>query len=128
VRLLWSPLADAQVDDTVAYIAADDPAAALAWLELMLELVRSLADYPDSGRVVPELQREDVRELIVAPYRVMYRRTADAVEIAAIRHGARDFEADELARQVGRTSASERKKGCRKAAGRPRLLMRGTLR
>ena len=92
MRLVWSPLADAQVDDAVAFIAADDPAAALAWLERMLERVRSLADYPDSGRVVPELQREDVRELIVPPYRILYRRTADAVEIAAIRHGARHFD------------------------------------
>jgi len=98
VRLVWSPLADAQVDDAVAYIAADDPAAALAWLERMLERVRSLVDYPDSGRAVPELQREDVRELIVPPYRILYRRTADAVEIAAIRHGARHFDEGGLAR------------------------------
>jgi toxin ParE1/3/4 len=98
VRLIWSPLADAQVDDAVACIAADDPAAALAWLERLLERVRSLADYPDSGRMVPELQREDVRELSVPPYRVIYRRTADAVEIAAIRHGARHFDQGGLAR------------------------------
>jgi toxin ParE1/3/4 len=98
VRLVWSPLADVQVDDAVAYVAADDPAAALAWLERLLERVRSLADYPDSGRMVPELQREDVRELIVPPYRVIYRRTANAVEIAAIRHGARHFDEGGLAR------------------------------
>ena len=98
MRLVWSPLADAQVDDAVAYIAADDLAAASAWLERLLERVRSLADYPDSGRMVPELQREDVRELIVPPYRVIYRRTADAVEIAAIRHGARHFDEGGLAR------------------------------
>ena len=67
------------------------------WLERVLERVRSLADYPDSGRVVPELQRDDVRELIVPPYRVMYRRTADAVEIAAVRHAARDFDKAGLA-------------------------------
>jgi toxin ParE1/3/4 len=98
VRLVWSPLADVQVDDAVAYVAADDPAAALAWLERLLERVRSLADYPDSGRMVPELQREDVRELIVPPYRVIYRRTANAVEIGAIRHGARHFDEGGLAR------------------------------
>jgi plasmid stabilization system protein ParE len=98
VRLIWSPLADAQVDDAVAFIAADDPAAARAWLERLLERVRSLADYPDAGRMVPELQREDVRELIVPPYRVIYRRTAYAVEIAAIRHGARQFDQGGLAR------------------------------
>jgi plasmid stabilization system protein ParE len=48
--------------------------------------------------MVPELQREDVRELIVPPYRVIYRRTADAVEIAALRHGARHFDEGGLAR------------------------------
>jgi len=96
VRLSWSPLADSQVDDAVAFIAADDPAAALAWLERLLARVRSLADYPDSGRVVPELQRDDIREILVGPYRVMYRRGADEVEIAAVRHGARDFAADEI--------------------------------
>jgi len=64
----------------------------------VLDRVRSLTEYPDSGRVVPELQREDLRELIIPPYRVMYRRTADAVEIAAIRHGAREFHEGELAR------------------------------
>jgi plasmid stabilization system protein ParE len=97
VRLTWSPLASEQVDDAVAYIAADDPAAALAWLERLLERVKALTAYPDSGRVVPELQREDIREIVVSPYRVMYRRGAEAVEIAAIRHGARQFDDDEIA-------------------------------
>jgi len=89
VRVSWSPLADEQVDEVVAYIAADDQAAALTWLEHLLERVASLARFPDSGRIVPELQRDDLRELIVGSYRVIYRRKADAVEIAAIRHGAR---------------------------------------
>ncbi len=89
MRVSWSPLADEQVDEVVAYIAADDQAAALTWLEQLLERVASLARFPDSGRIVPELQRDDLRELIVGSYRVIYRRKADVVEIAAIRHGAR---------------------------------------
>jgi plasmid stabilization system protein ParE len=89
VKLVWSPLADEQVDAVVAYIAADDQAAALAWLEQLLERVASLVRFPDSGRVVPELQRNDMRELIVGSYRVIYRRKADVVEIATIQHGAR---------------------------------------
>ena len=96
MRLTWSPLASEQVDDAVAYIAADDPAAALQWLERLLERVGALSQYPDSGRVVPELQREDIREVIVVPYRVIYRRTVEAVEILAIRHGSREL-GDEVA-------------------------------
>ena len=97
MRLTWSPLASEQVHDAVAYIAADDPAAALQWLERLLERVAALAQYPDAGRVVPELQRQDIREVFVSPYRVMYRRGVEAVEIAAIRHGAREFDGGEIA-------------------------------
>jgi plasmid stabilization system protein ParE len=89
VKLVWSPLADEQVDEILAYIAADDRAAALAWLEELLERVASLVRFPDSGRVVPELQRDDMRELLVGSYRVIYRRATDVVEIATIQHGAR---------------------------------------
>lgn len=84
MRVTWSPQADAQVDVAVAHIAADNPAAALEWLNRLLDRVRSLARFPDSGHVVPEIQREDVREILVSPYRVMYRRSADHVEIAAV--------------------------------------------
>jgi toxin ParE1/3/4 len=97
VKVTWSPLAEGQVDDAIAYIAADNPAAALEWLERLLDRVKSLSSFPDSGRVVPELQREDIREIIVSPYRVMYRRGADAVEIAAVRQAAREFDEDEIA-------------------------------
>ncbi len=93
MKVVWSPLANDQVDEAVAFIAADDPAAALEWLERLLERVKSLAAYPDSGRIVPELERDDIRELIVSPYRVIYRRRAEFVEIASIRHGAREFDA-----------------------------------
>jgi len=54
VRVTWSPLADGQVDDAVAFIAADNPSAALEWLERLLGRVKSLADYPDFGRMLPE--------------------------------------------------------------------------
>jgi plasmid stabilization system protein ParE len=48
--------------------------------------------------VVPELGRDDIRELIVGSYPVIYRRREDLVEIAAIRHHARHVDEDELTR------------------------------
>jgi toxin ParE1/3/4 len=98
VNVTWSPLADEQVDDAVAYIARDSPTAALEWLERLLDQVKTLSLFPDSGRMVPELQRDDIREIIVSPYRVMYRRSSTLVEIAAVRHEAREFDAEGIAR------------------------------
>jgi plasmid stabilization system protein ParE len=73
----------------MAYIAADDPAAARRWLRRLLERVESLTGFPDSGRAVPEYAREDMREIVGGAYRVMYRRGKRSVEIAAVHHHAR---------------------------------------
>jgi plasmid stabilization system protein ParE len=97
VRLVWSQLADRQVDEVVAYIVADDAAVARRLVQELLERVEALRRFPDAGRVVPELGRDDIRELLVGSYRVIYRRSDAAVEIAVVRHQARKFDDDELA-------------------------------
>jgi plasmid stabilization system protein ParE len=98
VRLVWSPLADRQVDEVLAYISAADEAAARRWLEELFERVDALRSFPDSGRMVPELGREEIRELLVGSCRVIYRHRGDLVEIAVIRHQARHFDEKALAR------------------------------
>lgn len=46
-------------------------------------------DLPRSGRVVPELGRDDIREIFVQSYRIIYRARPDTVEILTVHHGAR---------------------------------------
>ena len=96
MRVVWSSLADEQVDEAVAFIAADRPVAASQWLERLLDQVRLLVTFPDSGRVVPELECDDVRELLVDPYRVVYRRGTNLVEIVTVWHARREFPVDAL--------------------------------
>ncbi len=57
----------------------------------LYEAVSVLARYPDSGRVVPERKDPGLRELVRAPYRIVYRRKAEVVEILTIFHGAQQF-------------------------------------
>ena len=60
-------------------------------IERLVAAVRRLRDYPLSGRVVPELARPTIREVIEGAYRIVYRVTPDAVQILAVVHGARRF-------------------------------------
>ena len=53
-----------------------------------------LKDNPRSGRVVPELGDESIREVIHDNYRIVYRLSHDVVEIATVFHGARLFRLD----------------------------------
>jgi len=89
VKVVWTEHAYSQLDDAMAFIAHDRPEAALAWLELILDAGASLAELPDRGRIVPESAREDVRERIISPYRLIYRRDADDVTITMVSHERR---------------------------------------
>jgi plasmid stabilization system protein ParE len=87
-RVLFTPAAREQFLAAVACIAADDPAAARRLRERAGESLSRLADYPESGRVLPELPDLAFREVIVPPYRFFYRVKDDAVWVVAAWHSA----------------------------------------
>jgi toxin ParE1/3/4 len=89
VKVVWSPLAERRAAEAFAYIAKERPSAAVRWLDRLIDAIATLAQFPDRGRAVPELERADIRELIVAPYRVMYRRDAKRIVVLTVRHGRR---------------------------------------
>ena len=80
------------IEDILGYIAKDSPAAASRVLDRILEKAESLDMLSERGRVVPELARPNVREVLVHSYRVIYEVTPSEVRILALVHGARDFE------------------------------------
>jgi toxin ParE1/3/4 len=92
VKVAWTALAEDQAADAFAYIAAERPSAALKWLGRLVESVSSLSMMPDLGRMVPEADRETIREVLVQPYRVVYRRDDDEVLILTVQHERRDLD------------------------------------
>lgn len=56
-----------------------------------------LADFPNLGRVVPELPESELRELVEKPHRIVYRVRPKAVEIATVFEGYREFPAGDVA-------------------------------
>lgn len=51
-----------------------------------------LQEHPHLGRKVPEFHQENLREVVVSPYRIVYRITDDIelIEILRVWHAARD--------------------------------------
>ena len=85
----WTEQALADVDAVGSYIARDSPRYAALVVARILRAAERLAQFPRSGRIVPEYGREDVREIIVQGYRVIYRAVPDEVEIVTVHHGSR---------------------------------------
>ncbi len=87
--LRWLRAAVEDLDAIAAYIATDSPAYASAMVHRVLEMARSLPDFPKSGRVVPEWNQMDVPERTVYPYRLIYRLQGKSIIVLAVIHGAR---------------------------------------
>jgi plasmid stabilization system protein ParE len=91
-RVAWTPEARRSLDEVLGFITEDSPDGARRVLEQTLAAAQSLETLSQRGRVVPERADPTIREVFVYRYRLMYRVTADLVEILAFIHGARDFE------------------------------------
>lgn len=90
-RVIWSEAALGDLREIVRYIARDNVDAAGRMGRLILGKVDALARFPRTGRMVPEYRRDNLREIIVAPYRVVFQ-IDDAngvLNVVRVRHGAR---------------------------------------
>lgn len=95
MKVVWSPLAIQRVLESAEYIALDKPGAAGRWADSVFRAVGRLEDHPESGRIVPEIGRAEVRELIHGAYRIVYRIEEDRVLILTVRGSRQRFDPSE---------------------------------
>ena len=96
MRIIWSPLAVERAADIAEYISRDNPTAAEKWIDTVFSKVEQLKSFPESGRIVPEINSKDFRELIYGNYRIIYRLEKMQVSILTIRHGKQILPLDEI--------------------------------
>ncbi len=77
--------------DIYDYIAARSEAYAESVYARILLRPEQLELFPDSGSVVPEYNRSDVRELFVHSFRIVYRIHDDEVRVLTVIHGSRQL-------------------------------------
>ncbi len=87
----WTAPARTDLKKIFAYIAEDSRYYARQVVQNIVERTAALSDFPEMGRVVPELNEESVRELVIYSYRLVYEVKNQDVEVLAIIHGKRDF-------------------------------------
>jgi toxin ParE1/3/4 len=92
--LVWSPEAIEDVEAIAAYIERDSAWYAKAVVSKLIETAESIPEYPQLGRIVPELGDANIRERLVHTYRLIYRLEQNRVVVAAVIHGRQNFEAE----------------------------------
>ena len=97
MRIVWSPTSQRKIDEIVAYISKDNVTAALALIEEFEERVRHLKKHPRSGQMVPALNDEKVRQLVVqSNYVIIYEINQDHIDILTVRHARQDENDSEI--------------------------------
>jgi plasmid stabilization system protein ParE len=87
VKVVWTATAIGQLAAIREYISQTSPFYADRMVQRILDRAPQLAAFPDSGRMVPEVGRAEIREVIEGPYRVIYQKTAERLEVLSVIHG-----------------------------------------
>ena len=88
----WSVPARNDLKQIHDYIANDSKYYARKVTQEIVAKTEALTDFPEMGRVVPEISDQNIRELIIYSYRLVYEISAGGIEVLAIIHGRRDFD------------------------------------
>jgi len=94
-RVIWADVAENDLSNIIEFIANDSPTKALQILEIIKEKTSSLHHLPERGRLIPELQEHGIsqyREIIISPWRVIYRISDRNVYVLAVLDSRQNIE------------------------------------
>jgi len=90
-HVVLSPSARADLRDIARCVSLDARDRALEFGRFLISHIKSLALFPELGRVVPEFGNHFIREIIVRSYRIIYRinNSENLIEVVRFWHAAR---------------------------------------
>lgn len=92
MKVFWTLEAEGHLDAIYAHIARNSPVYALRMVDKITRCSIQIADFPLSGRRVPEFDADQIREIIEAPYRIIYHVKPNRIDVLSVIHSAREIE------------------------------------
>ena len=95
MRIIWTKAAKRDLNEIIEYIATDSVEIALEKFYTIKDSTNQLNTFPEQGRIIPELENESImkyRELILSPWRLLYKIEDKSIYILAVIDGRRNIE------------------------------------
>lgn len=89
--VIWTDPAKLDLKDIHDYIARDSKYYAQKVSQDIVDKSEKLNLFPEIGRIVPETDDPDIREIFIYSYRLIYEVLPNSVQVLALIHGKRDF-------------------------------------
>jgi addiction module RelE/StbE family toxin len=99
-QINWTSQALQDLGLIAEFIGRDAPSFAQVIVDRVFESVERLESFPRSGRVVPEINQENIREIIWGSYRIVYLLRQEEVFILTVFHGSRLLSLGTLAKDL----------------------------
>ena len=96
MKVVWSKEALQRLLDIEEYIAEDNVTKAIEFTDFLVSQSLKIEDNPKIGRVIPEFGDEDIRELLIKGYRLVYRPGAGRIDILTVFEGHRRIRRNEI--------------------------------
>ena len=90
MNVYWTETATRQLDRIYEYISETSLVYARRMVDRITRRTEQIAEFPRSGRIVPEFERANIREVIEGAYRIIYLIDEDIIDILAVVRGAQD--------------------------------------
>ena len=91
MKIHWTNTALNHLDAIYSYIAHDSVIYAKRMVDRLTRRSEQIADFPFAGRKVPEYEKDQIREIIEGPFRIIYYIKPEQIDILAVIHGAQDL-------------------------------------
>ncbi|MDJ0713947.1 MAG: type II toxin-antitoxin system RelE/ParE family toxin [Prochloraceae cyanobacterium] len=93
MKVFWTVTAVNHLSSIYSYISQNSPQYAQRLVERLTHRSEKIAQFPLSGRIVPEFETKQIREVIEGSYRLIYYIKPEQIDIIAVLHGSQQIKA-----------------------------------
>ena len=90
MKVHWTETAERHLETIYAFIAQDSATYALRTVDQITRKSQQIGEFPMSGRRVQEYDMDQIREVFVGSYRIIYHIKPGQIDVLAVIHGTMD--------------------------------------
>ena len=98
MKLFWTKEALLRLQEIEVYVSGDNPVSAIEFVDKLISAAETIVDYPEKGRIVPELSLKNIRELIYKNYRIVYLIRRNSIDILTVFEGHQLLKKEEVSK------------------------------
>ncbi|MBK7103666.1 MAG: type II toxin-antitoxin system RelE/ParE family toxin [Ignavibacteriae bacterium] len=100
MKIYWTKESLLNFQEIEDFISQDNPNAAIKLTDKLISLVEDLIEFPEKGRIVPELSISQIREILHKNYRIVYLIKKNSIDVLTVFEGHKLLDIENLVNQI----------------------------